>query len=101
MLICAIDRNIMPSKPVKPLRYHVLSALATKQTWETLSEVHDSETDLVTLPDPKLFIISNGDLFQLKIRLCRVVVWQILVDVKLAIHKPAEGNKLAIWIINL
>ncbi|KAL5503511.1 hypothetical protein EMCRGX_G010470 [Ephydatia muelleri] len=34
--------------------------LPLNKTWETLSEVHVSETDIVTLPDPELFIILNG-----------------------------------------
>ena len=65
--------------------------LPLNKTWETLSEVHVSETDIVTLPDPELFIILNGVPTKNK------VVWQTLVDVnalKLAIHKLKEINWL-------
>ena len=34
--------------------------LPLNKTWETLSEVHVSETDVVPLPDPGLFIMLNG-----------------------------------------
>ena len=65
--------------------------LPLNKTWETLSEVHVSETDIVPLPDPELFIILNGVPTKNK------VVWQTLVDVnalKLAIHKLKEINWL-------
>ena len=57
--------------------------LPLNKTWETLSEVHVSETDIVTLPDPELFIILNG------VPTTNKVVWQTLVDLNalmLAIH---------------
>ena len=69
--------------------------LPLNKTLETLSEIHDMVTlpdpelfieihDMVTLPDPELFIILNGVPTKNK------VVWQTLVDInvlKLAIHK--------------
>ena len=59
--------------------------LPLNKTLETLSEIHD----MVTLPDPELFIILNGVPTKHK------VVWQTLVDInvlKLAIHKLKEIN---------
>ena len=53
--------------------------LPLKKSLETLSEIHD----MVTLPDPELFIILNGVPTKNK------VVWQTLVDInalKLAIN---------------
>ena len=53
--------------------------LSQNKTLETLSEIHD----MVTLPDPELFIILYGVPTKNK------VVWQTLVDInalKLAIN---------------
>ena len=57
--------------------------LPLNKSWETLSEVQVSETEILTLPDPELFIILND--VPTKIQ----VVGPTLVDV-MAIRKLQE-----------